>query len=98
MREDVVASPVTEAIRDPVQLLKWFRVPGVCEPPLLEADDPLFAGPAKVSVRFVALSPVRFALRIQPVDATHSLNIAAGVWKPNVLRGLSFNCLAIALS
>lgn len=37
-------------------------------------------------------------LRIQPVDATHSLNISAGVWKPSVVRGLSFNCLAIALS
>ena len=36
--------------------------------------------------------------RIQPVDATDSLNISAGVWKPSVLRGLSFNCLAIALS
>ncbi|WP_199220339.1 hypothetical protein [Limnohabitans sp. T6-20] len=36
--------------------------------------------------------------RIQPVDATHSLNISAGVWKPSVLRGLSFNCRAIALS
>jgi hypothetical protein len=36
--------------------------------------------------------------RIQPVDATHSLNRSAGVWKPSVLRGLSFNCLAIALS
>ena len=36
--------------------------------------------------------------RIQPVDATHSLNISAGVWKPSVLRGLSFNCLAMALS
>jgi hypothetical protein len=36
--------------------------------------------------------------RIQPVNATHSLNISAGVRKPSVLRGLSFNCLAIALS
>ena len=36
--------------------------------------------------------------RIQPVIATHSLNLSAGVWKPSVLRGLSFNCLAIALS
>ena len=36
--------------------------------------------------------------RIQRVDATDSLNISAGVWKPSVLRGLSFNCLAIALS
>lgn len=35
---------------------------------------------------------------IQPIDATDSLNISAGVWKPSVLRGLSFNCLAIALS
>ena len=39
-----------------------------------------------------------FRRRIQPVDATHSLNISAGVWKPSVLRGLSFNCRAIALS
>ena len=36
--------------------------------------------------------------RIQRVDATDSLNISAGVWKPSVLRGLSFNCLAIASS
>ena len=36
--------------------------------------------------------------RIQLVNATHSLNISAGVWKPSVLRSLSFNCLAIALS
>lgn len=28
----------------------------------------------------------------------HSLNISAGVWKLIVLRGLSFNYLAIALS
>jgi hypothetical protein len=40
----------------------------------------------------------RLTGQIQPVDATHSLNISAGVWKPSVLRGLSFNCLAIALS
>jgi hypothetical protein len=36
--------------------------------------------------------------RIQPINATASLNISAGVLKPSVLRGLSFNCLAIALS
>ena len=36
--------------------------------------------------------------RIQPFNATHSLNVSAGVWKTSVLRGLSFNCLAIALS
>jgi len=36
--------------------------------------------------------------RIQRVNATDSLNISAGVLKPSVLRGLSFNCLAIALS
>lgn len=29
-----------------------------------------------------------FGRRIQPVDATDSLNISAGVWKPSVLRGL----------
>jgi hypothetical protein len=40
----------------------------------------------------------RFGGRIQLVNATHSLNISAGVLKPSVLRGLSFNCLAIALS
>jgi hypothetical protein len=40
----------------------------------------------------------RFAWRIQLINATDSLNISAGVWKPSVLRGLSFNCLAIALS
>ena len=36
--------------------------------------------------------------RIQPVDATIWLNISAGVWKPRVFLGLSFNCLANALS
>ena len=44
------------------------------------------------------LSSVRYWRRIQPVNATHWLNLSAGVWKPSVLRGLSFNCLAIALS
>ena len=39
-----------------------------------------------------------FGWRIQPVGATHSLNLSAGVLKPSVLRGLSFNCLAIELS
>ena len=37
-------------------------------------------------------------LRIQLVNATRSLNISAGVWKPSVLLGLWFSCLAIALS
>ena len=50
------------------------------------------------SIRSVDFSDVRNRWRIQPVDATHSLNISAGVWKPSVLRGLSFNCCAIALS
>ena len=40
----------------------------------------------------------RHVVRIQPFDAMPSLNISAGVRKPSVLRGLSFNCLAIALS
>src|ERR1700704_2340414 len=39
-----------------------------------------------------------FRGRIQPVDATVWLNISAGVWKPRVFLGLSFNCRAIALS
>ena len=34
---------------------------------------------------------VRFQLRSQPVDATHALNLLAGVSNPNVLRGRSFN-------
>lgn len=29
-----------------------------------------------------------FRWRIQPVDATHSLDISAGVWTPSVFRGL----------
>ena len=41
---------------------------------------------------------VRFYWWIQPVNATRSLSISAGVWKPSVFRGLWFNCLAIALS
>ena len=41
---------------------------------------------------------VRFAGWIQLINATRSLNISAGVWKPSVLRGLWFSCLAIALS
>ena len=36
--------------------------------------------------------------RIQPVNATVWLNISAGVLKPSVFLGLSFNCLATALS
>ena len=44
------------------------------------------------------MSKVANAGRIQPVSATQSLNISAGVWKPSVLRGLSFNFRAIALS
>ena len=34
---------------------------------------------------------VRFRLRSQLVDATHALNLLAGVSNPNVLRGRSFN-------
>ena len=41
---------------------------------------------------------VRFQGRIQPIDATVWLNISAGVWNPRVFLGLSFNCLATALS
>jgi type I restriction enzyme M protein len=39
-----------------------------------------------------------FDRRIQPVNATVWLNRSAGVWKPRVFLGLSFNCLATALS
>lgn len=34
--------------------------------------------------------------RIQLVNATVWRNISAGVWKPRVFLGLSFNCLANA--
>ncbi len=34
---------------------------------------------------------VRYPVRSQPVDATHALNLLAGVSNPNVLRGRSFN-------
>ena len=34
---------------------------------------------------------VRYVLPAQPVDATHALNLSAGVSNPNVLRGRSFN-------
>jgi hypothetical protein len=34
---------------------------------------------------------VRCGLSAQPVDATHALNLSAGVSKLNVLRGRSFN-------
>ena len=40
----------------------------------------------------------RYRRRIQPVNATVWLNSSAGVSKPRVLRGLSFNCLATELS
>ncbi len=35
-------------------------------------------------------SNVRFILSVQPVDATHALNLSAGVSKSNVLLGRSF--------
>ena len=41
---------------------------------------------------------VKFQGRIQRVDATVRLNISAGVWKPSVFLGLSFNWLANRLS
>jgi hypothetical protein len=37
-------------------------------------------------------------LRIQPVNATHWLNLSAGVWKSNVFLGRSLSCLATVLS
>ncbi len=37
------------------------------------------------------LMNVSYGLRLQPVDATHALNLSAGVSNPNVSRGRSFN-------
>ena len=53
---------------------------------------------AVVEFRSSGVSKVGIRRWIQPVDATRSLNISAGVWKPSVLRGLWFNCRAIAFS
>lgn len=39
-----------------------------------------------------------FRLWIQPIDATHSLNISTGVLYPKVFLGRSLNSLAIASS
>ena len=55
--------------------------------------DPAKPPPAQPSV-----ANDRSTWRIQPVNATVWLNISAGVLKPSVFLGLSFNCLAIALS
>jgi hypothetical protein len=41
---------------------------------------------------------VRFALPAQPIDATQALNLSAGVSKPNVSRGRSFNRRATEFS
>ena len=46
----------------------------------------------------IKLVLVSFWLRAQPVDATHWLNLSAGVSKSNVFLGLSLSCLAIAFS
>jgi len=35
-----------------------------------------------------------FGVPPQPVDATHALNLSAGVSNPSVLRGRSFSCRA----
>jgi hypothetical protein len=34
---------------------------------------------------------VRYALRVQPVDATQALNLCAGAWKFKVFRGRSLS-------
>jgi len=47
---------------------------------------------------FMVRSNVRIVWRAQLIDATHCANFSAGVWYCKVLRGRSFNCLAIALS
>ena len=45
-----------------------------------------------------ALIVSRKRLRLQPVDATHALNLSAGVSNSNVSRGRSFNSRATLLS
>jgi len=40
----------------------------------------------------------RFVGRVQLIAASHSENFSAGVWESKVFRGLSFSCVAIALS
>ena len=50
----------------------------------------------KLQLTPTVLANDRIALWIQPIDATHSLNISAGVLYPKVFLGRSFNFLAIA--
>lgn len=65
-------------------------------PALLSGRGPLPAVFAEEGIRPQA--GTIYVGRIQPVDATVWLNISAGVWKPSVFLGLSFNCLAKPLS
>ena len=62
----------------------------------LDSRSPPHSGHPGVSGQSMPMTG--FEGRIQPVDATVWLNISAGVWKPRVFLGLSFNCLATALS
>jgi hypothetical protein len=41
--------------------------------------------------RVQSVANVRFQVRFQPVDATHALNLLAGVSNPNVFLGRSFS-------
>ncbi len=53
--------------------------------PTADVGINLFECPLFVSANY------RLVLRFQPVDATHALNLSAGVSNPNVLRGRSFS-------
>lgn len=55
---------------------------------VVERTHSWFAGFGKLRIRFERW--------IQPVNATHSSNISAGVLNPSVFLGRWFNCLAIA--
>lgn len=55
-------------------------------------------GPTSDSFDWARTSNCYRRRQIQPVNATVWLNISAGVRKPSVFLGLSFNCLATALS
>ena len=96
----IVPSLRMDAVGESVAAADLIRaVEHVCVRP--EAASVISQRSERSGISLPHLATVRddcFAGRIQPVNATHSLNISAGVWKPSVLRGLSFNCLAIALS
>ena len=85
---DFVIAPLRSR-RQRISAMGWLLPPRFCDPTAASGSNGIerFAGRATAGSR-----------RIQPFIPTHSLNLSAGVWKPSVLRGRSFICLAIESS